>query len=483
MSINRKKRPLAYIITLIRECLEAKGFCRILAPGNGATCEQLDAFICKEAPKLAHLGRIEYVQILPLGSPERLMNAGDAITSVTCFPGQANRDAVNNGLAKFYFDDLSRAVEALGGKWHSDIVIGHAADEQNGYYTITLDGSLIRTGFLKRIAGERTKRVLLVNARMPKAAIRNTMIRWFDPVTEREANLYSGCAVEHGDVDYIIHIDAPLPNFSMKGATHPAWMAMAKHIVNADLIIPGKTDIQAGIGGADAIWHAASEAGISNVGLDSELASDGIVEAIKRGVLTGRNKEGVLYGKHVVGILAGTQTLYDFVRECDDIYVLPQEWVNTVHRQRSEHAFSFNAALGWTPFGEVFATSRLRADGTVMIQSASGGQAELIRAIRRQRHGVSVIGTTSTYVDENGDEQSSIVPFLNGQFVTTTKETVDWLVTEHGIVHVAHNEASEVAQRIISIAAPQFRDDISRRLREKYPFIRNQWSAAMSVAA
>lgn len=463
----RKPQKLAHYVqikTLIQGVIEKKGRCRVLAPGNGATLTELDEFLYKESHSFPK-GAVEYVQILPVGSPK--WTDGN-IVPVTSFIGGANRAAMNAGRGKFVLDDLKRGVKSLGNKWHADIVIGHTAPSQHGYHTMTLDGSLLYTGFMKQLEHDETIRVLVVNTQMPKAHITAVAHSWRNPVNDHDTLLKSGCAVHENDVDYIIHVDLPLVEFSMKGAQNPAWKAICGHIVNAGLVKNGKSDIQAGIGGPDAIWDSLD--GFTNLGLDTELASDGFVDACLKGIVTGRNRRGALYGKHIMGIVAGTKKIRDFVNENPDVLILPQEWVNG-RRQRHEHAVSINAAFGWSVLGDVSSTTRQTANGAVEFFSAIGGQRELIEAIR-DAGGTSIIGTPSTYRDAEGVVHSSItaaVPY--GVRTSTPAEVVDWLATEHGIVHVAHNDVEEVARRIISIADPRFQDVIWKEAVELYPGI------------
>ncbi len=465
--MRRKAKKIAGTVGIIRNLIQdhvnTYGSCRVFAPGNGATIERLDSYLSEQSTRFPPRS-VEYVQILPVGQPKWRSRGG--IVPVTPFIGSANREAMNSGNGVFIADDLSRAVRSMAGKWGADIVIGHAAPARDGLYAMTLDGSLMLSGFMGAKGGY-ALRVLVVNPNMPQAYTGGIAHTWTDPVTGRETVLRAGCAVHEDEVDIIIEENLPLVDFPLKGELNPAWEAIARHIEAQGLIKDRQSSIQAGIGGPGALWRMLE--GYRDLSVDTELASDSLVDAIEKGVVTGRNRSGAFHGKHVMGIIAGTKKIRDFVHRNPDVLILPQEWVNG-RRERHPYSFSLNAAFGFSAFGEVYATMRKRVDGTVEKYSAIGGQRELIEEIRRTEFGVSVIGTPSIYRDDRGTIRSSITAAVpRGVSVSTPSELVDYLATEHGVVHIAHNDEAVVVERIISIAHPDFRDSLRKGVTELHP--------------
>ncbi len=222
--------------------------------------------------------------------------------------------------------------------------------------------------------------------------------------------------------------------------------------------IPDGATLQTGIGG---IPNAVMEGlmGHHDLGVHTELMSDGLVELIERGVVTGVNK--VLNRTKVVTTFAlGTQRLYDFLHENSAVEFWPVRYVNNPRVIGQEPGFvSINATLEVDLLGQCASESL----GSRMY-SGSGGQADFARGAMFSEggHGFIVLGSTA-----RRGSVSRIVPQLTlGAAVTTIKNTVDKVVTEHGVAELLGKSIAERARALIGVADPAFRDDLERRASE-----------------
>ena len=221
--------------------------------------------------------------------------------------------------------------------------------------------------------------------------------------------------------------------------------------------IPDGATIQAGIGSIpNAVFEMLS--GHRDLGIHTELLSDGVIDLVEAGVVTGTRK--VRRPTKMVGTFAlGTRRLYDFLHENAAVELLPVDWVNDPRIIGSEHHFvSVNATLEVDLLGQA-ASETLNG----RYYSGSGGQADFARGAMYSEHGQGFIVLHSTTKDET---VSRITPQLAaGSVVTTLKNTVDNVVTEYGIAELRGRPVRERARSLISIAHPKFRDDLSTRAR------------------
>jgi acyl-CoA hydrolase len=228
----------------------------------------------------------------------------------------------------------------------------------------------------------------------------------------------------------------------------------------ADLVaerIPDGATLQSGIGG---IPNAVMEGlvGHRDLGVHTELMSDGLVDLIERGVVTGVRKV-VNRTKVVTTFALGTQRLYDFLHENSAVEFWPVRYVNNPRVIGQEpHFVSINATLQVDLLGQCASESL----GSRMY-SGSGGQADFARGAMFSEGGQGFIVLKAT---ARGGSVSRIVPQLTpGAAVTTIKNTVDKVVTEHGVAELWGKSIAERARALIDIADPSFRDDLERSAR------------------
>jgi acyl-CoA hydrolase len=217
--------------------------------------------------------------------------------------------------------------------------------------------------------------------------------------------------------------------------------------------IPDGATLQAGIGGIpNAVLGALS--GHRDLGVHTELLSDGIVELVERGVVTGARK--TLHPNRIVTTFAlGTQRLYDWLHENPEVAMLPVDYVNdprTVARERN--FVSVNATTEVDLYGQC-------ASETIAGRywSSSGGQADFARGAMYSDGGQAFIVLHST---TSAGESRIRLHLSEGSVVTTLKNTVDHVVTEWGVAKLRGRSLADRARTLIAIAHPDHRERLER---------------------
>ena len=223
-------------------------------------------------------------------------------------------------------------------------------------------------------------------------------------------------------------------------------------------MIPDGATLQTGIGSIpDAVLQNLTNH--KDLGIHSELFSDGVVEMVERGVITCARKS-FHPGKIVAGFLFGSQRLYEFVDNNPIIELHPTDYVNDPFNiARNDKMVSINSALAVDLTGQVCADSI----GT-RLYSGVGGQLDFVRGAARSKGGMPIIAFLSTARD---DTVSRIVPTLQpGSGVITTRNDVHFVATEYGVASLHGHTIRQRAQALINIAHPRFREDLTKSARE-----------------
>ncbi len=261
----------------------------------------------------------------------------------------------------------------------------------------------------------------------------------------------------HGDgfihsssIDYAITCDVPLPE-AHEAMNTPETDAIGRHI--AELIEDGAT-LQMGIGTIpNAVLACLSNH--KNLGIHSELFSDGILPLVESGVINGSNK--VKHAHAIVGSFAvGSRRLYDFMDDNPMVKMLDFSYVNRVEViRKNPKVTAINSAIEIDLSGQVCADSI----GQKMY-SGVGGQMDFIRGASLSEGGKPIIAMTST----TSDGRSKIVPTLqNGAGVVTTRAHVHWVVTEYGAVNLYGKTLDERKELLIQIAHPAHREWLQKQ--------------------
>lgn len=269
-----------------------------------------------------------------------------------------------------------------------------------------------------------------------------------------------GKALRHvSEFTCFVEMDEPLPEVPSVPLTE-VERAIGKNC--ASLINDGDC-IQLGIGGIpNAICEELKSK--KNLGLHSEMVGDGVVELIKNGVINNSMKN-IHTGKSVIGFAFGTRKLFDFISNNPKVEMHPIEYINYPPViAENDNMVSVNSCLQVDLQGQVV------ADTIGLSQfSGVGGQVDFVRGATMSRGGRSIIAMPST---AKGATVSRIVPTITeNSAVTTSRNDVNFVVTEYGIAKLKGKTMRERARALIRIAHPNFRDALSvefeKRFKEK----------------
>ncbi len=230
--------------------------------------------------------------------------------------------------------------------------------------------------------------------------------------------------------------------------------AVAKLIVSQ---IPDGACLQLGIGGMpNAVGSLIAKSDLKDLGVHTEMYVDAFVDISNAGKITGARK-AIDKGRQVYAFAAGTKKLYDFLNRNPECMSAPVEYTNDIRSISAlDNFMSINNAVDLDLFGQINSESA----GTKPI-SGAGGQLDFVLGAYLSRGGKSFICCSSTFKAKDGTLKSRIVPTLTpGSIVTDTRANVHYLVTEYGMVNLKGLSSWQRAEAIISIAHPQFRDEL-----------------------
>jgi acyl-CoA hydrolase len=256
-------------------------------------------------------------------------------------------------------------------------------------------------------------------------------------------------------IDFGVEVNDPLPEIPVKDLS-PTEVAIGKHI--ASLVEDGAT-LQMGIGG---IPNAALQqlTNHKNLGVHTEMCSDGIVDLAEKGIINGLNKV-TEPGKIVSGFAFGSRKIYDFIDHNPIVNMMDVGYVNDTRTiRRNPKVTAINSAIEIDVFGQVCADSI----GTKHF-SGVGGQMDFIRGASLSEGGKAIIALPS----RTHKGIARIVPMLKpGASVVTTRAHVHYIVTEHGIAYLYAKNLKERAAAMVNIAHPDDREEMMKAIREIY---------------
>jgi len=352
----------------------------------------------------------------------------DRFTSISLFTGQPLRNAVQNGVADFipvFLSDIPSLFR--DGIVRLDAALLHVSPpDRHGYCSLgtSVDSARAAADCAPLLIAE-------VNTQMPR-----THGHSFVP-----AGSFAAC----------MQSDRPLYEHSPVAET-PVEAAIGQSIAN--LIEDGST-LQTGIG---AIPSAVlSRLGNKNdLGIHTEMFSDGVIDLVNAGVINNRRKE-IYPGQLITSFVVGTRRLFDFVDDNPLVNFLPCDITNNTNLLRKiDRLVAVNSALQIDLTGQVCADSLGHK-----IYSGIGGQMDFIRGAAISRGGLPIIALPSTAA---GGKYSRIVAELApGAGVVTTRGHVHWVVTEYGSVNLHGLSLRQRGQKLISIAHPDFRGELRKQ--------------------
>lgn len=347
------------------------------------------------------------------------------MTGYSWFSSSAARKAVNAGYADIipaYYRDFPTRIRT---EYDYDAVCVEVAPmDRHGYFSLALNGSYIDAML------DKTKRIFLeVNDRQPRGLC--------------------GSLIHISQVDAIVEYNHDLP------VLPPVQLDEVSKTIGGLIAerIPDGACLQLGIGAIpDATGMALKSK--HDLGIHTEMFTDSMVELIECGAVNNSKKQ-IHRGKTVTTFAFGSQRIYDYIDDNPAVEILPVDYVNDPDVIcQNDNMISINAAVEVDLFGQVCAESV----GTKHM-SGSGGQIDYVRGACQSRGGKSFIAFTST---AKGGTISKIKPILTpGAVVTTSKNDVDYIVTEYGVAHLRGRSLGERARQLIAIAHPDFRDELT----------------------
>lgn len=347
------------------------------------------------------------------------------------FVGGTTRQAVNEGRADYtpcFFHEIPRLFRQ--GYMPVDVVmIQVTPPDKQGYCSFG-----ISVDYTKPAAGAAKVVIAQVNEMMPRT--------WGDTF------------IHVSDIDYIVEDTRPLLELPRPKITD-IEEKIGYHI--AQLVEDGSC-LQLGIGAIpDAALKFLKDK--RDLGIHTEMFSDGVMELVEEGVIT--NKAKTFHaGKIVSNFLMGTRKLYDFVDNNSMIEIYPTDYTNDPFViSQNPNMMSINSAL------EIDFSGQVCADTIGAKQySGVGGQVDFVRGASRSKGGKSVIAMPST---AQGGKTSKIVPVLaEGAAVTTSRNEIHYVATEYGAVDLRGKTVRQRAELLISIAHPDFRPSLREAARK-----------------
>ena len=261
--------------------------------------------------------------------------------------------------------------------------------------------------------------------------------------------------VHISQVSYIVEGDNPA--IGELGAGGPATdvdKKVAELIVDQ---IPNGACLQLGIGGMpNAVGSLIAESDLKDLGVHTEMYVDAFVDIAKAGKITGAKKNIDRY-RQAYGFGAGTKKMYDYLDENPELMSAPVSYTNDIKNIAAlDNFISINNCVDLDLYGQISSES----SGTKHI-SGAGGQLDFVLGAYMSKGGKSFICCSSTFTDKQGVVHSRIRPTLvEGSVVTDTRANTHYIVTEYGMVNVKGLSTWQKAEAIISVAHPDFRDEL-----------------------
>lgn len=402
---------------------------RIFLTGNCSVPQKVLSALVNYAPELQN---VEICQALSVGPADYVAPEMDGHIRVNSMFISANvRKAVNEGRADFTPVLLSEfPLLFKRGHLPVDVALIHVSPpDEHGFCSLGIEVGLTKS------AADAAKTIIAeVNQKMPR-----TLGDSFIHVSR---------------LNYVVPVDYELPELAM-GGEGPSEVVekIASHIAG---LIPDGATMQLGIGAIpDAVLKYLFEK--RDLGIHTELFSDGVIDLVESGVLT-NNRKTLHPGKIIAGFLLGTKSLYEWVDDNPLIELHPTEYVNDPFIiAQNERMVAINSAI------EVDLTGQVCADSIgTRLYSGVGGQLDFIYGASRSKGGVPIIALPSTTKDI-----SRIVTTLKlGAGVVTSRNHVRYVVTEYGVADLYGKTIRQRAQQLINIAHPQFREQLTAEAKQ-----------------
>jgi len=432
--MNLSERYHSRLVTAEEAVRQIHSGNRIFLTGNCSVPQKTLAALVNYAPQLEN---VEICQSLTVGPADYVSPEMQGHLHVNTMFVSANvRKAVNEGRADFTPVLLSE-FPLLFKNHHLpvDVALIHVSPpDEHGFCSFGIEVGLTKS------PAESAKMIIAeVNQQMPR--------------------MLGDSFIHVSRLHYMVPVNYALPELLMsEGEIDATTDKIAAHI--AELIPDGAT-MQLGIGAIpDAVLKYLYDK--KDLGIHTELFSDGVIDLVEAGVLTGARKT-IHRGKMIAGFVLGSQRLYKWVDDNPLIELHPTEYVNDPFViAQNVRQVAINSAI------EIDLTGQVCADSIgPKLYSGVGGQLDFMYGAARSKEGVPIIALPSTTRLRDGTVVSRIVAMLkHGAGVVTTRNHIHYVVTEFGVADLYARTIRQRAQSLIGIAHPDFRTELTQRAQE-----------------
>jgi 4-hydroxybutyrate CoA-transferase len=394
----------------------------VFAHACGEPLDLVDALVARAG----ELKDVEINHMVAMGKGEYCRpEFADSFFHKSLFVGASSRGAVKEGRGDYipvFFSEIPKLF--CEGYLPPDVVLIHVSPpDTHGFCSFGIS----------------------VDYTKPAAQVAKTVVAQVNPNMPRT---HGDSFIHVSEIDFIVESEQPIIELQPP-AIGPVEEAIGKHI--AGLVEDGSC-LQLGIGGIpDAVLLFLHEK--NDLGIHSEMFSEGVVDLYNEGVITNRNK-AINRDKMAATFLMGTRRLYDFVDDNPAVNMFPVNIINDPYLiGQNDRVVAINSAIQVDLMGQVVAD----AMGAMQF-TGIGGQVDFVRGAARSRDGKAIIALPATA--KKGTVSRIVAAIAPGTAVTTMRADVDYIVTEHGVAHLRGLGLRERAEALIGIADPAFRDQI-----------------------
>ncbi len=418
-----------------------------IRPGNrvffGSACGEPQALMRAMTETGPGLSDTEVVQVLTLGlAPYAARKYAGNFRANAFFIGSSLREAVNDARADYTPIFLSRLPGLFKtGRVPIDVaMIMVSPPDEYGFCSLGVSVDITKS------AAESAKLVIAqTNKHMPRA--------------------HGDCFLHVSRIDYLVDHDEALLEWPVAEGSDDVTEQVAQHIAR---LVPDGATLQLGIGRMpDAVLALLRDK--NDLGIHTEMFSDGVMRLIQAGVITGRRK--TLHRDKIVGsFAAGSKELFEFMHDNPAIEMHPSDYTNDpMVIARNDNMIAINSAI------QVDLTGQIVADSIGQwFYSGIGGHADFIRGAAFAKNGKPVIAMPSTADTEDGVVSRVVANLEQGAGVTTTRGDTFYVVTEYGVAYLHGRNLRERALALISVAHPDFRGDLLHQAKKRRIVYANQ---------
>jgi 4-hydroxybutyrate CoA-transferase len=394
----------------------------VFAHACGEPLELVDALVAR-ASELEH---VEINHMVAMGKGEYAQpEFADSFFHKSLFVGATTREAVREGRGDYipvFFHEIPKLF--CEGYLPPDVALIHVSPpDRHGFCSFGIS----------------------VDYTKPASQVAKTVIAQVNPNMPRT---HGDSFIHVSQIDVVVESEQPIIELPPP-AIGPVEEAIGRNI--AGLVDDGSC-LQLGIGGIpDAVLMFLHEK--NDLGIHTEMFSEGVVDLYNEGVITNRLKT-LHRDKMVANFLMGTRRLYDFVDDNPAVNMFPVNYVNDPYViGQNDRVVAINSAIQVDLMGQVVADSM----GPVQF-TGIGGQVDFVRGAARSRDGKAIIALPATA--KKGTVSRIVAAIGAGTAVTTMRADVDYVVTENGVAHLRGKALRERAAALLEIADPAFRDQI-----------------------